>query len=112
MSHTVTFSPEALAQLDALEDYISDAASPRVAARFIDNVINYCESLCVFPLRGTRRDDLLPTLRITQYRHTTVIAFQVAAGTEKVSILGVYYGGQNYAALADRVINDKEDNDE
>ena len=52
MSYTVAFSPEALAQLDALEDYISDAGSPVVAARFIDNLIRYCENLCLFPSRG------------------------------------------------------------
>ncbi|XVJ46249.1 type II toxin-antitoxin system RelE/ParE family toxin [Pseudomonas sp. UBT] len=98
MSHSVAFAPEALAQLDALEDYISDTESPVVAARFVDNLISYCESLCVLPLRGTRRDDLLPTLRITHYRHTTAIAFRVAADTHAVSILGVFYGGQDYAA--------------
>ncbi|NVZ19448.1 type II toxin-antitoxin system RelE/ParE family toxin [Pseudomonas costantinii] len=99
MSHSVAFSPEALAQLDALEDYIRDTGSPLVAARFIDNLVSYCESLSLFPLRGTRRDDLLPTLRITHYRHTTVIAFMAGPETETVSILGGVYGGQNYAAL-------------
>lgn len=99
MSYSVASSPEALVQLDALEDYISDTASPLVAARFIDNLISYCESLCIFPLRGARRDDLLPRLRITRYGQTIVIAFMVAADTEMVSILGVYCDGQNYAAL-------------
>lgn len=99
MSYTVVFSPEAVAQLDALEDYVSDAASPSSAARFIDNVIGYCESLCLFPLRGTCRDDLLPDLRITHYRRTTVIAFMVGPDTETVSILGVFYGGKDYAAM-------------
>lgn len=99
MSYTVVFSPEALAQLDALEDYVSDAASPSTAARFIDNVIGYCESLCLFPLRGTCRDDLLPDLRITHYRRTTVIAFMVRPASETVSIMGVFYGGKDYTAL-------------
>ena len=99
MSYPVVFSPEALAQLDALEDYVSNAGSPSVAARVIDNLISYCESLSVFPLRGTRRDDLLPDLRITHYRRSTVIAFMVGPDTETVSILGVFYGGQDYAAL-------------
>lgn len=98
MSYTVAFAPEALAQLDALEDYISKTESPIVAARFIDNIISYCDSLSVFPLRGKCRNDLLPGLRITHYRHTTAIAFSVAAETETVSILGVFYGGQDYAA--------------
>ena len=52
----------------------------------------------MFPLRGKCRNDLLPALRITHYRHTTAIAFSVAAETEAVSILGVFYGGQDYAA--------------
>lgn len=98
MSYTVAFAPEALAQLDALEDYISKTESPFVAARFIDNIISYCDSLGVFPLRGKCRNDLLPALRITHYRHTTAIAFRVAAETETMSILGVFYGGQDYAA--------------
>ncbi len=100
MSRSVAFSPEALVQLDALEDYISDAGSSRVAARFIDNIISYCESLALFPLRGICRDDLLAGLRITHYRHTTVIAFRVAPDNDTVSILGVFYGGQDYTAMA------------
>ena len=98
MSYTVAFAPEALAQLDALEGDISETESPVVAARFVDNIISYCDSLSVFPLRGKCRNDLLPALRITHYRHTTAIAFSVAAETEAVSILGVFYGGQDYAA--------------
>ncbi|TFY96026.1 type II toxin-antitoxin system RelE/ParE family toxin [Pseudomonas nabeulensis] len=100
MSYGVAFSPKALAQLDALEDYISNAGSPQVAERFIDNLISYCESLSLFPLRGIRRDDLLPGLRITHYRHTTSIAFRVDANTNTVSILGVFYGGQDYTVLS------------
>ena len=100
MSYTVAFAPEALAQLDALEDYISKTEAPDVAARFIDNIISYCESLALFPLRGICRDDLLAGLRITHYRHTTVIAFRVAPDNDTVSILGVFYGGQDYTAMA------------
>ncbi|OIN44147.1 plasmid stabilization protein [Pseudomonas azotoformans] len=100
MKCSVTFSPEALTQLDALEDYISDAGSPLVAARFVDNLVTCCENLTLFPLRGTRRDDVLPGLRITHYRHSTVIAFRVDARARRVSILGVFYGGQDYAVLS------------
>lgn len=99
MSYTVVFSPQALAQLDALEDCVSDAASPSTAERFIDNLIGYCESLSLFPLRGTCRDDLLPELRITHCRRTTVIAFMVGPDSETVSIPGVFYGGKDYTAM-------------
>lgn len=95
----MVFSPQAVTQLDALEDFIGNAASPAVAARFIDKLISYCDSFSLFPLRGTRRDDLLPDLRITSYRRTTVIAFRVNTDHETVSILGVFYGGQRYTGL-------------
>ena len=99
MSYTVAFSPKAVAQLEELEDYITQAGSPIVAARYVDAIITYCENLSLFPQRGTSREDLLPTLRTTHYRHAAIIAFTVDADTETVSILGVFYGGQDHAAL-------------
>lgn len=95
----MVFAPQALAHLDALEDFISNAASAAVAARFVDRLISHCESFSLFPLRGTRRDDLLTDLRITHYRHSTIIAFTVNTADKTVSILGVFYGGQSYAGL-------------
>lgn len=59
--------------------------------------MNYCESLSDFPLRGTRRDDVRPGLRITHYKKRAVIAIQVNA--EQVSIIGVFYGGQDYETI-------------
>jgi toxin ParE1/3/4 len=38
-----------------------------------------------------------PDLRITNYKKRTVIAFAVDA--ERVSIIGVFYGGQGYETL-------------
>lgn len=67
--------------------------------RFIDNLVSYCESLALFPLRGMRRDDLLRHLRITHYRRSTIIAFRVRPDLKTVSIVGVFYGGQDYTAL-------------
>lgn len=54
----------------------------------------YCETLNTFPLRGARRDDIRPGLRVTHYRKRAVIAFD--AGQDVVTILGVFYGGQDY----------------
>lgn len=94
MTHRVVFAPEAEAQLVALYRYIAEVASPEVAARYTEAIVHYCEGLETFPQRGTRRDDIRPGLRITHYRKRTVIAFSVNAGV--VSILGVFYGGQDY----------------
>ena len=98
-SFGVKFAPEALEQLDNLEQYIAEAASSTVAAGYIDAIVSYCESLQSFPNRGTQRDDIRPGLRITNYRGRTVIAFAVEE--DQPYIIGVFYGGQDYeTALA------------
>ncbi|MGE4238948.1 type II toxin-antitoxin system RelE/ParE family toxin [Ramlibacter sp.] len=96
MSYRVAFARKAEDQLLELQRYIAEAASPDIAARYANAIVSYCESLRTFPHRGTRRDDVRPGLRITNYRKRAVIAFDVEADT--VSIIGVFYGGQNYEA--------------
>ena len=99
MSFTVLFAPEAQDQLDALEDFIANVDSAAVAARYVDAIVAYCQSLATFPERGLRRDDLMPKLRITNYRKSAVIAFVVDTDAKTVSILGVFYGGQDYEVV-------------
>lgn len=106
MNYTVQFGPEAQDQLDELEAFIAAAASPAIAAGYVDAIVAYCESLQTFPERGTRRDDLLPGLRITSYRRRAVIAFLVDTPARTVSIVGVFYGGQDYEA---RFLDDLDD---
>jgi len=48
-------------------------------------------------MRGTQRDDVRPGLRVTNYKGRAVIAFTVDA--DRVSILGVFYGGQDYETV-------------
>ncbi|HRK38962.1 MAG TPA: type II toxin-antitoxin system RelE/ParE family toxin [Burkholderiaceae bacterium] len=104
MRYRVVFSPEAQEQLVELYRYIAEAASPAVAARYTDAIVSYCESLCMFPLRGTKRDDVRPGLRITHYRKRTVIAFDV--DTERVAIIGLFYGGQDYESILQEAFDD------
>ncbi len=94
MSFTVVFTPEAEAQLTELYGYIAAEAFPEIAARFTDGIVTYCESLSTFPNRGNRRDDIRPGLRVTSYRKRVAIAFNV--DDERVNIIGVFYGGQDY----------------
>lgn len=96
MSYTVVFTPEAEAQLVELNAYIAAEASAEIAARFIDGIVTYCESLSTFPARGNRRDDIRPGLRVTSYRKRVAIAFHV--DEDRVNIIGVFYGGQDYEA--------------
>lgn len=97
MKFRVVFSPEALEQLAELYRYIAEAASPDVAAQYTEVIVSYCESLDSFPLRGSQRDDVRPGLRITNFKKRAVIAFDV--DTEVVSIIGVFYGGQDYETV-------------
>lgn len=92
--YTVVFAPQAREQLASLYRYIAVAASPEIAERYTNAIVTYCEGLQTFPMRGTRRDDIRPGLRIANYRKRAVIAFNVDANL--VSILGVFYGGQDY----------------
>ena len=61
--------------------------------------MSLCEGLSEFPHRGTPRDDIRARLRTTNYKGRTVIAFAVDDASLCVSILGVYYGGQDYEAV-------------
>ncbi|MCL2830654.1 MAG: type II toxin-antitoxin system RelE/ParE family toxin [Betaproteobacteria bacterium] len=97
MNYRIVFSPEAEEQLAELYHYIAAESSPDIAARYTEGIITYCESLRTFPLRGTKRDDVRPGLRITHYRKRTLIAFDVAG--DLVSIIGVFYGGQDYETI-------------
>jgi plasmid stabilization system protein ParE len=100
VSYTVQFSPEAQDQLDELEGFIALAAgSPITATRYVDAIVAYCQSLATFPQRGIRRDDLMPGLRMTNYRSSAVIASLIGTEAETVSIVGVFYGGQDYETM-------------
>ena len=58
-------------------------------------MIETCEGLALFPLRGVSREDIRPGLRVTHHRRRTVIEYAVDQGLRLVSILGVLYGGQD-----------------
>src|SRR6185312_4338278 len=97
MRYKVVFTPEAEEQIAELYRYIALSASPERAIRFISAILDYCDSLEKFPLRGNRRDDIRPGLRITSYRRRVVIAFDVTANF--VNIIGIFYAGQDYETV-------------
>jgi plasmid stabilization system protein ParE len=96
--YKVDYAPEARDQLLGLFLYIADAAGNDYhAAMFVDSITRFCDSFERFPKRGDMRDDIRPGLRITNFDGNAVIAFSVDDDTERVDILGVFYGGQDYA---------------
>jgi toxin ParE1/3/4 len=54
----VVYSPRAEAQLANLLALIARAAAPEIAVRYVDAIVEQCDSLSTFPMRGACRDDL------------------------------------------------------
>lgn len=102
--YTVVFTPEAEEQLAAIYRYIAAKASPETAERYTSAIVSYCEGMQFTPHRGTRRDEIRSGLRITNYKKRSVIAFAVDA--EQLSIIGVFYGGQDYETALESDLED------
>ena len=99
MTCAVRFEARAARQLRAIEAYLADAATPAVAARFADGVVAFCQiTLSRYPYRGRSRDDLRPGLRVLGYRRRVAVTYTVDDDERVVSILGVFYGGQDWQA--------------
>ncbi|HET7475198.1 MAG TPA: type II toxin-antitoxin system RelE/ParE family toxin [Dermatophilaceae bacterium] len=93
---------EAADQLEELHAFISRAAKSAIASDYLDAIVGYCEGLAVFPIRGTPREDIRPGLRTVAYTKRVVIAFAVDEHAKRITILGIFYGGQDYeSALID-----------
>lgn len=90
----VIFTPLAERQLDKLHSYITDHAGEARADGYIGRIIDFCNGFTTFPERGTRRDDLLPGLRVIGFERRVTIAFVITTGA--VLVEGIYYGGQDF----------------
>lgn len=93
----VIFTPLAERDIDKLHEYIATHSSEERADGYISRIVNFCNGLATFPLRGTQRDDILPGLRVTGFERRVNIAFVVTADT--VLIEGIFYGGRDYEAV-------------
>ena len=71
-------------------------ASEERADGYVGRIVDFCNGLSTFPLRGTQRDDLLSGLRVTGFERRVTIAFIVTA--ETVLIEGIFYGGRDFEA--------------
>lgn len=97
--YAVVFTPEAEEQLAELYHYIAGKTSAVTALRYTEAIVDYCAKLKTFPHRGGQRDDIRPGLRITNFRKNAVIAFTVDDTLVVVTIIGIFYGGRNVAAM-------------
>jgi toxin ParE1/3/4 len=93
----VIFTVRAERQIDRLHAYITEHAGEARADAYITRIVAFCTRLATFPLRGQRRDDLLPGLRTVGFERRATIAFTVSA--DEVLIEGIFYGGQDFEAV-------------
>ena len=92
----VIFTPLAERHIDSLHEYIAVHTSEECADGYVGRIVDFCNGLSTFPLRGTQRDDLLSGLRVTGFERRVTIAFIVTA--EAVLIEGIFYGGRDFEA--------------
>lgn len=96
MIHEVLVSEVALADLDRIYDSVSEASGPVTARRYVARLYDRCIRIGRVPEQGTRRDDLLPGLRVIGFERRVAILFRVLPTT--VVVLRVLYGGRDIRA--------------
>jgi toxin ParE1/3/4 len=96
MPFKVVISARAERHLDDLFCYIAERASEKTATAYVERVLAYCNGLASAPHRGTRRDEILPGMRTVGFRRRITVTFVIEE--TNVVILGLYYGGRDFAA--------------
>jgi toxin ParE1/3/4 len=91
----VTFTPQARNDLLSIGDWIAERAGIEVALGYTARLEAYCNGFEFAGERGQRRDDLRPGLRVVGFERRIAIAFVIS--DSEVTILRLYYGGQNWS---------------
>jgi toxin ParE1/3/4 len=94
VARSVTFRPEAEADLLSLYHYIAEASGPITAGSYIDRIETACLSLATFPNRGVKRDDIVPGLRTLTLERRLTIAYRVHR--TEVEIVTIAYAGRDF----------------
>ncbi|MEV5001726.1 type II toxin-antitoxin system RelE/ParE family toxin [Nocardioides sp. LML1-1-1.1] len=95
MIRRLLYSPEAVAQLEALEKHVLDRAGPAVAGAYLDRLLAFCDEIAVEPVVGRRRDDLLPGLMTRTFERRRVICFLELEGGD-IHVLAVFGGSEDW----------------
>jgi toxin ParE1/3/4 len=90
----VIFSDQANIDLRDIYNWLADQAGPFVALAYVERISAFIHRLDLASERGTRRNDLMPGLRIIGFERRVTIAFTVDQNA--VTILRVFYGGKDW----------------
>lgn len=110
MTGRINYTPEAQQHLNELDDWITKAASAEVARRFVSAILAHIDGILVFPLAGRARDDVRPGMRTTTFKKRTLVAYEIDESSNDVvvNVLGVFHGGQDWAAALSEDQDDPE----
>lgn len=98
--YRVELAPEVVGDLAAIARHVESWTFERALAdRTVAAIRAYLGGFGTVPHRGTRRDDLMPGLRIVPFKRRTAIAFTIDDDARTVRILRVFYGGQDYESV-------------
>ena len=99
-TYDVSLTPDAIADLAAIYRFIVDESGyPEIAWNYIERLREKCYSLERAPIRGHKRDDLRANLRILAIDKNAVAAFEVDESHLTVTILNIFYGGEDYETI-------------
>lgn len=102
-TYRVAEKPEVLFDYVAIAEHIERWTGDRALAdRTVDAIRAFIKSLTTMPHCGTRRDELRPGLRIVPFGKRTAIAIEIDDEAKVVTVLRVFYGGQDYEAVLGR----------
>ena len=93
MRRHVVFGDGAANDLADIFLWIEGDAGTVTASRYVARIIDYCEKLADFPLRGIARDDLKLGLRLLGFERRATIAFSVTG--DEVAVLRVLHRGRD-----------------
>lgn len=97
--YNVVLTPNALIDIQNIYDYISERNTTDMAWEYIQTIKNKSDNLKEYPLRGINRDNIRAGLRLLVIDKKSIIAYEVNEKNKLVTILNIFYGGQDYKIL-------------
>lgn len=92
MPLSVVFSAKSQSDLDSIEEYLAERFYPANAARFVDRLVELCNSLGSAPGLGRKQGHLGPGIRSIAFQGKVAIYFR--ASPDEIVILGIFYRGR------------------
>ena len=98
MNCRIRFHPLVERDLEAITEWIIDYAGVDEATQKLSEIDEAIEGLAAIPYRASRRDEILPGLRVIPAGRMAAVAFTIDETAGEVLIQAVTYGGADWAS--------------